>query len=561
MESDIEPPLKRPRLSIFNECQSIDDEDLDSARLANDMALKSRFEAIFEKYSKDFTGVGDEVDIITGEIVVNRGHIERMATETDPGRIRYESGINGRSILEAMAAEEEEDDRFPRPDDVLQSIETIAENVGLMDNSSVDGSADSLFDNSEMSSISPIPEDDTQPLPGNHLEPYNSDTDSLFAVEDIHRSPSVDSLFEDPQEYNESTEPGHFTQVHSSSETPVYDDEGILAKFGKNVGKQVLEILDQRQDLHIEPAWKIPVRLEPQQFHQPVMNMVESIPPAVSPVRKRHQSLWRTAPPRTNTSVRQESEDPLQEGFTEDMDYDGEEDYQPDKFEDLLNNDQRQIFDHAAKTGTCPYCHGEYSTKSGIMAHWDRLIRRSKTNKLGKDDIHDLELIEKSRSKVVRRSRLPRLTVSDFRTMVEFHEGAGYSFEQIAKEKMLRTRKTGPRLQDVYDKHRTVPEVRRSPEPTKEWTADELTSLMEMSSNPLSTMATLQRALGTRSELEVGDKLAEIWLAQLKAAKTYGTNIPLRGTETGPSQIENTSILDNGIIMTIKEESDDELFG
>ncbi|KAK0630109.1 hypothetical protein B0T17DRAFT_210372 [Bombardia bombarda] len=40
--------------------------------------LKSAFERIFEKYEKDFTGIGDEIDMTTGEIVVNNGHIQSL---------------------------------------------------------------------------------------------------------------------------------------------------------------------------------------------------------------------------------------------------------------------------------------------------------------------------------------------------------------------------------------------------------------------------------------------------------------------------------------------------
>lgn len=45
--------------------------------------LKSRFESIFEKYGRDFSGIGDEVDLETGNVIVNNGHLQRMANETD----------------------------------------------------------------------------------------------------------------------------------------------------------------------------------------------------------------------------------------------------------------------------------------------------------------------------------------------------------------------------------------------------------------------------------------------------------------------------------------------
>lgn len=45
--------------------------------------LKSRFEDIFAKYEKDFTGIGDEIDLRTGEVVVDNGHLESMRIAQD----------------------------------------------------------------------------------------------------------------------------------------------------------------------------------------------------------------------------------------------------------------------------------------------------------------------------------------------------------------------------------------------------------------------------------------------------------------------------------------------
>lgn len=71
----------------FRTRASVDDEpDLAHNRRANDARLKSRFEHIFAKYGKDFEEVGDEIDLETGEIVVNNGHLESMRHEVDPGK-------------------------------------------------------------------------------------------------------------------------------------------------------------------------------------------------------------------------------------------------------------------------------------------------------------------------------------------------------------------------------------------------------------------------------------------------------------------------------------------
>ncbi|PWY71073.1 Myb-like DNA-binding domain protein [Aspergillus sclerotioniger CBS 115572] len=82
----MERPTKRPRLSIGAEPQGeVDDIDIHEARAQNDLRLKSIFEGIFEKYGKDFTDVGDEIDLQTGKIVVDNGHIEAMDGEDDTG--------------------------------------------------------------------------------------------------------------------------------------------------------------------------------------------------------------------------------------------------------------------------------------------------------------------------------------------------------------------------------------------------------------------------------------------------------------------------------------------
>ncbi|KAK4101614.1 hypothetical protein N658DRAFT_49278 [Parathielavia hyrcaniae] len=51
---------------------------LERSRAFAAFKLKSAFERIFEKYERDFTGVGDEIKLSTGEIVVDNGHIQSL---------------------------------------------------------------------------------------------------------------------------------------------------------------------------------------------------------------------------------------------------------------------------------------------------------------------------------------------------------------------------------------------------------------------------------------------------------------------------------------------------
>ena len=79
------PPSKRRCLPG----SSYTDIDLHARRAQNDFRLKSIFESIFDKYGKDFNGIGDEIDMETGEIVVNNGHLLGMTNERDAGDGEY----------------------------------------------------------------------------------------------------------------------------------------------------------------------------------------------------------------------------------------------------------------------------------------------------------------------------------------------------------------------------------------------------------------------------------------------------------------------------------------
>ncbi|KAF7561064.1 hypothetical protein G7046_g3055 [Stylonectria norvegica] len=97
------PPAKRRRqgASPFQEEEDDDDElsfqpqevsarrdpgyKLSVKRANADHKLQATMAHIIEKYSRNFEGVGDEIDMETGEIVVNNGHLCTMRNEGDVG--------------------------------------------------------------------------------------------------------------------------------------------------------------------------------------------------------------------------------------------------------------------------------------------------------------------------------------------------------------------------------------------------------------------------------------------------------------------------------------------
>ncbi|PHH71567.1 hypothetical protein CDD82_6443 [Ophiocordyceps australis] len=50
-----------------------------------DRRFQSTMSHIFEKYGRDFEGIGDEIDMATGDIVVDNGHLANMRNEGDVG--------------------------------------------------------------------------------------------------------------------------------------------------------------------------------------------------------------------------------------------------------------------------------------------------------------------------------------------------------------------------------------------------------------------------------------------------------------------------------------------
>lgn len=92
MDATHEQQRKRPR-PLANVLGDDDDDDEDEieqqifrAKKARiQQKLRSAFDSIYEKYGQDFTGIGDEIDLETGKIVVDNGHVQRMVREGDNG--------------------------------------------------------------------------------------------------------------------------------------------------------------------------------------------------------------------------------------------------------------------------------------------------------------------------------------------------------------------------------------------------------------------------------------------------------------------------------------------
>ncbi|KAI9757986.1 MAG: hypothetical protein M4579_003222 [Chaenotheca gracillima] len=195
----MEPPQKRMRLSSAED-DTEPDLELQQARLDNDFRLKSVFEGIFEKYGKDFTGVGDEIDIETGEVIVDNGHLRGMEDEQDVGE------------------------------------DTDPPTIELSEDS--DGAEDELeFDDHGRKACTG---DESTSKPS-----YNE--------VGIHNSRA--SEWKDDSRFS-----GNLLTSSPSRQT-IPSDASILEQFGDEVGPQVIRYVAQLQPVNestVEPAWQTP---------------------------------------------------------------------------------------------------------------------------------------------------------------------------------------------------------------------------------------------------------------------------------------------------------------
>lgn len=596
-----QPFRKRPRLSMFSSDDQLD-EDLGCRRTRNDLLLKSRFESIFEKYSHDFTGVGDEIDMDSLAIVVNNGHLQSMENETDPGGLH---NARGQTLLRAMTealGDQEEDYHNTDADEVMESIEEMAENAAIPEDQEETTPMDSdeeLFLPVPSRAMLSTPSESHKSQDIAQYESISSDHDSLFDGRQSDRSGSPDSLFAVQQRHSSGSTPFELTPPEE------VDDEAILRQFGPKIGQEVLSVIRQAKNAayqaHIEPAWRVPTIVN---SPEPTRTISKSKTPPASmlPPPELQQisspdhatSLWKPArhrstkramhQARVKQRIRAESEDPLQQIFDSDKedtqpDADADEDasdasYREEKESgsDRPKQRKRKQVDNKVlqmREGSCFYCHRKWTHRNGVFKHWVKLATQFDKGEIDDDDVHDLDYIHVYVASSNRAPRAPRLSLSDFKTMVELHEGTGLSFHEIASLGVLRTRKAALALNDVYDRYRNQSDL--AVENTAEWSPEDLETLQKLCLNPEREMSTFAQSFKDRSNTDVGDKLAEIWLGQLidsgqisaKAMRQEKpqTTEPVKSDNDGVRPKRRRGSSNDELFIKPEPVSDDELFG
>lgn len=200
-----------------NELANDPDHDLQQKRARLDLKLKSTFESIFEKYGKSFDGVGDEIDLYTGEILVDNGHLLQMQSEIDAGD-PLNSGRIPRTLAGSVNGDYEDEDEDDEDED--------DDNEGALDDD------DMMEDDMILRGFA-------QARQFMERRPQNT-----FGIGISGQESRRVELLHQPSE--RSTLPSQ---------------SNILSQFGPELGPQIMRYVSQQatfKDGYVEPMWRAP---------------------------------------------------------------------------------------------------------------------------------------------------------------------------------------------------------------------------------------------------------------------------------------------------------------
>jgi len=263
--SAMEHPRKRPCVSQVMDKDTLDpDLDLQESRARNDLRLKSTFEAIFRKFEHDFTGIGDEIDFQTGEIVVNNGHIKGMRSEHDIG------------------------DRKKGPsEDLGASTTAIGEGLRFRETSSL------LSD--DFDTLSNCGHKEVKVCAHIGVQSVDDDVDSLLGSEQdpdvrTEQDPQMEDIWSTGDGLRDKT-----TVNNSAPHQELPSQQAILAQFGPTLGLQIADLASKMRNPNgapVEEAWRVPDLPAPPPTQRPILKSLINTrrERSVSPLKQ--MSLW-----------------------------------------------------------------------------------------------------------------------------------------------------------------------------------------------------------------------------------------------------------------------------
>lgn len=218
--------------------------ELQQRRAELDHRLKHTFEDIFAKYERDFDGIGDEIDLATGEIVVNNGHLIEMMNERDAGLRKARREVIDDS--EEQDSAEEEDESLVDEEDEEEEEENDGDELGEEEEDDDDEDEQDEEDTTTGESM----DDDDLILRGfTQANRFMQASPELGLPEETYDHPPIPRA--EPK-----SKPRRSLQADA---LPTHSD--ILAQFGPQLGPQIVGYIaqqEQARESHIEPAWRVP---------------------------------------------------------------------------------------------------------------------------------------------------------------------------------------------------------------------------------------------------------------------------------------------------------------
>ncbi|KAI9687299.1 MAG: hypothetical protein M1822_002342 [Bathelium mastoideum] len=237
--------------------------ELERQRFENDRRLEGTFQNIYEKYSQDFTNVGDEIDLETGLLIVDNGHLAHMRDERDVGHDQAR-----RFIRDFTANLLDEQSNTGRKESI--QYETSSETLSETEESGGDGSSDDgsvyVYEGDEEGLEEDNDQDGEALRNSKSLEdeiaesetenPGDSSLDELDGTPTsttIKRKAPCDSLndravrrqrFDDPSDLAESV--ARIARSHLNPRQRRAFDERDIQEIGQAIALQVANFVDER---------------------------------------------------------------------------------------------------------------------------------------------------------------------------------------------------------------------------------------------------------------------------------------------------------------------------
>lgn len=241
------------------------EQDLQQKRARLDLKLKSTFESIFEKYGKDFEGVGDEIDLYTGEILVNNGHLQQMENERDAGE-----HSSARRIQRALTHDDDELEASSVDDDYLEEDE---------DEDEEDYANEDAFNDEDMI-------EDDMILRG-----------FARARKSMERRPTLQqNVFDTVLDRRVDRRGNTVAALRPVKTATLPSRSTILSQFGPQLGPEIVRYISDQAALeedNVEPLWRAPLIWSTTSVKRPAAKSTIYQPETERPVSPENSpSIW-----------------------------------------------------------------------------------------------------------------------------------------------------------------------------------------------------------------------------------------------------------------------------